>query len=139
MAFATDEVRPHKRLELSRFMDVKMLPYVDMELYAELKIMVMSTGVIAATYAKLQCQITATLNQYRICHLHPVLLLEVRHWTALAAMCPTNSEKRALELFGKAKLYKQMNASTRFKRDGDIERKTWLGKKLLSMYRPKPT
>jgi len=138
MAYSSDEVRPHKQLRLSSFMDITALAYVDVELFTVLKATTMATGVVAATHAKLHRQADAFLTKYRVNLIHPVLMLEVKHWTVLAAMIPTSSEMRGLALMAKPKLYKAMNQATEFKRDGTVVKKRFfLPNVNLSLFKTK--
>lgn len=141
-AYAPEEVRPYKQLEVCEFMEVEKLPYVDFELYIHLKEYTMTTGTTASTYQKL-CRLAKTyLATYRTNHLHPGLLLEVVHWTVLAALIPTESELRGIQMLGKTKIYKQMKVAAQFKRDGTYEPpKKWYQFRrptVLAMYKPAP-
>jgi hypothetical protein len=142
-AYGPEETRPPKRLEVACFMDVRGLPYVDLELYIALKEYTLENGTIGTTYPKLHRLAKSKLATYRVNHLPPELLLEIKHWTVLAAMIPTTSEMAGIKMMANAKLYKQMGESARFKRDGSVAaRKRWWQfgpQKFLQMYKPAPT
>lgn len=141
--YGPEETRPPKKLEVAHFMDARALPYVDFELYITLKSYTMETGTVAATQAKLHRLAKSYLGTYITNHLPPELLLEVRHWTVLAAMIPSNSEMLGMEMMAQNKIYHQMSKAAQFKRDGKLkERLSWWQfrkPRMLEMYKPVPT
>jgi hypothetical protein len=140
--YAVDEYRPRKVLRCSWFMDVHALPYVDFELFMNLKMFNMAAGTTEVTHQKLHRQASAFLQSYRVNDIPPELLAEVLNWTVLAAMIPTDSEMLGIKMMSNKKVYKQINIASRFKRDGESSTpsRLWglIPGKLLSMRRPKP-
>jgi hypothetical protein len=61
------------------------------------------------------------LMKYRLNHIDPMLMLEVKCWTVFCALLPTKSELEAVELFSDKRLYRNINKIARFKRSGQIE------------------
>jgi hypothetical protein len=138
LSYGPLESRPVKELRLSAFMDIEGLQYVDIELFAHLKLHTLG-GVQKETWAKLISKGTAFLKLYRTDMHHPVHLVSVLFWTAKAAMLPSDDEMRALELFTNDKLYTSMYETTRFAREGEIlQPARWCGlipAKKLEMYK----
>lgn len=124
-AYGSDEERPAKQLLLANFMNIKMLTFVDMELYAELKGFVLESGVVPSTHATLHKKATAFLRKYRIDHLDAIILLEVRAWTVYAAMMATESELKGLHLMAKGNVIRDMGRVAEFKRTGTVTT-SWL-------------
>lgn len=124
-SYGTDEERPFKTLLLAKYMDITMLTFVDMELYAELKGVVLEAGVVPTTHAMLHKKANAFLRKYRTNHLDAVMMLEVKQWTVLAAMQPTKSEMLALRFIAKGRTMRDMGSLARFKRTGEVTT-SWL-------------
>lgn len=120
-AYDVDENRAPKQLALSRFMNIKALQYVDLELYVHLKSKAMALGVSADTHAKMSREADTFLLKYRVNHIDPMLMLEVKCWTVMCSLLPTQSELEAIKLFGNKKLYRDVNRVSRFKRSGRID------------------
>jgi len=141
--YGPEDTRPAKKLEVAKFMDVRGLPYVDFELYIHLKRYTMENGTVASTYSKLHRLAKTYLATYRLNHLSSELLLEVQHWTVLAAMIPSLSEMRGIKMMAQSEIYRNMGKSAQFKRDGKVveEKKWWhfRAPRLLEMYKPVPT
>lgn len=140
--YGPEETRPLKKLEVVHFMDVRGLPYVDLELYIHLKSFTAEAGTVSTTHAKLHRMAKTFMASYRTDHLAPELVLEIKHWTVLAAMIPSQSEMRGLKMMANAELYRQMGKAAQFKRDGKVvEKISWwrLAKpRMLEMYKPTP-
>lgn len=125
--FDRDETRPSKVLQLSPFMQKSGLPFVDLELYYELKKLNINAGTSQSTYRTLAMKADVLLNQTRISHYEPSLMLEVKIWTVAAAMLPLDSELKMLKLIGNKKIFKSMNDVAGFKRNGVINENRFLG------------
>jgi hypothetical protein len=141
--YGPEDTRPAKKLEVAEFMDVRGLPFVDLELYIHLKRYTLESGTVSSTYSKLHRLAKTYLATFRVNHLSPELLLEVQHWTVLAAMIPSTSEMRGIKMMAKSEIYRKMVKSAQFKRDGKVkEHRPWWHlrtPKLLEMYKPIPT
>lgn len=140
-SYGPEETRPFKKLEVVEFMDVRGLPYVDLELYIALKTITLETGTTSQVQAKLHRAARTFLKTYRTDHLQPEILLEIQHWTVLAAMIPTKSELLGMKMMAKKKLFGQMGQAAAFKRDGKLrENKRWWQlfspATTLEMYKP---
>lgn len=118
--YASDETRPQKRLSLMKFMNVETLQYVDLELFCHLKRINLATGTTKTTHAKLHQAAHGFMQQYRINHLEPSVLLQVLHWTVLAAMVPLPMELEALQLLAQPGIWNNMNQLTTFRQKGKI-------------------
>lgn len=140
-AYGPEETRPIKIMVCSQFMDVSGLPYVDVELYCHLKSNNMKAGTTAPSHARLHDLADRFLTRYRVDHYHPAIVMEIKHWTVLAAMLPTTSELKGVKMMSKKKVFKQMETLAQFKRDGVVYKPRWFGllpDKKLQMYAPKP-
>jgi len=124
-AYGADEERPIKHLQLDNFMDIKLLTLVDMELYPELKSFVLESGVVASTQATLQKKAVAYFKRFRIDHLDPIMLLDVRSWTVYAAMIATETELKGVDLMAKGSIMRNMGRVSEFKRTGTVTT-SWL-------------
>lgn len=127
LPFDRDEQRPSKVLVLSPFMEKIGLPFVDLELYYELKKINLNAGTSQTTHRSLSQKADVILNQTRVSQYDPHLLLEVKLWTVAAAMLPLKSEVDMLSLMGKKQVFKDINAVANFKRDGVIQETRFLG------------
>lgn len=119
--YASDEDRAPKELVLSRFMNVKGLRFVDLEMYVALKRKGMALGTSKETHAKLMNEAHTFLARYLTNHLDPVFVNEVICWTVAAAMLPTESELRMVNMMTNKHLYEDMNRVAQFKRSGVVE------------------
>lgn len=126
LPFGKDEARPCKVLVLSCFMKKRGLPFVDVGLYYHLKNANLNSGTVVSTHLKLSAKADKYLNQFRISHYDPQLMLEVKLWTVLAAMLPLKSERNALKILGNKAVFRAINDVAAFKRVGKIsERRAW--------------
>lgn len=141
-AYASDEDRAPKELILSRFMNVKGLRFVDLEMYVALKRKGMALGTAKETHAKLMNEAQTFLARYLTNHLDPVFVNEMICWTVAAAMLPTESELRMVNMMANKHLYADINRVAQFKRSGVIEYEDGCGcfgsgRAELRMYEPK--
>jgi hypothetical protein len=141
-AYASDEDRAPKELLLSRFMNVKGLRFVDLEMYVVLKRKSMALGTAKETHSKLMNEAQTFLSGYLTNHLDPVFVNEIICWTVAAAMLPTESELTMVNMMANKRIYADINKVAKFKRSGVVEVKSGMGcfgfkRKELSMFEAK--
>lgn len=135
--WGADEDRPWKKLVCEPFMAVKTLCYVDIELYAHLKSKVMGRGISVDSHSMLTEAAQRFLKQYRVNCYDPLLLLEVVHFTVLAAMVTSATEIRALEeMTANRRTFEDIKRVATFRQQGTFSpTRSWYHK-LLGLRKP---